>query len=298
MTRTIMLFAALLIAAPAFAQDPLAPTASDRGGPETRPPASVQNVQECEGERFVFAWGVGARPTRVTLCSEKGATREEIIAMLQDAANKIDISPLPEDRRTAIALQIRGKVAELQGKGASDAPARTLAPTVSPVAPQPVAPPVRTAPPAVPAPSTQALPPAAPVAPARTAPPAGAVPSTQALPPAAPVAPVAALPQAQLQFRCLNRGESGPGSTCNLLDRHSRLAVTAVEALPVGTSLRFARGGRESAEVALGAMARGQSTILALPPALCSGVVQAQVEVRVVRSGQTVDTAGPFRLRC
>jgi hypothetical protein len=271
MARYLMLSAALLIGAPASAQDPLAPIAPEPGVLEAAPPVRGQNVQECEGERFVFAWGVGARPTRVTLCSEKGATTEEIITMLQDAAGKIDDSSLPEDRRTAIALQIRGKIAELQGKSASvlQAPARTSTPSVAPVAP-----PVRTAPPAPPAPVAQPQ------------------------PPAASTATVAALSKPQLQLRCYDRGETGPGSPCKMLEGETRLAVTAVEALPAGTSLRFVRRGRDRAEVKLGAMAKGQSTTLALPSALCRGILQTQFEILIVRAGQVVDKAGPFRLRC
>jgi hypothetical protein len=302
MTRYALVLGAFMLGAPAIAQEvavpvpvPVdAPVAGERDPLAPMPPplpVAVPRAPECAGESFVFAWGAGARPTRVTLCSEKGATTEEIIRMLQDAANQIDVSSLPEDRRTAIALQIRGKIAELQGKGAAtlDVPARTAAPTLAPLArpaPAPVAPPVRTVHPAIPAPSARALPPAAPSSAASSA------------ASSAPVAPVAAVPKPQLQFGCLDRGETGSGGPCTVLDRHSRLAATAVEELPAGTSLRFVRRGSDRAEVALGAMAKGQSTTLALPSALCTGVVQTQVEIHVVRGGQIFDRAGPFRLRC
>jgi hypothetical protein len=280
MTRYAMVLAAVLLGAPAIAQDvreaPAGALASEPDPLAPAPPAEVQKVQACEGERFVFAWGVGSRPTRVTLCSEKGATPAEIITMLQDAARKIDASSLPEDRRTAIALQIRAKIAELQGQSAAvlEPPARTAVPTVSPVAPRPVAPPVRTAPPAGPAPLTPSP------------------------PPAAPAAAVAALPAPKLQIHCYTPGQIGSGGPCTVLGRDTRLTIRAGDALAAGTSLRFFRGGTDRAEVAIGQLRKGQPRTLTLPRELCAGVVEAEMEIRVTRSERVIDTLGPLLLRC
>jgi hypothetical protein len=268
MTRYALVLAAVLLGAPAIAQEAPeeAPAAQQDPLAPMPPPVAAPRVQDCEGEKFVFAWGPGSRPTRVTLCSEKGATTEEIITMLEDAASKIDASSLPEDRRTAIALQIRGKITELRGKGAAPlkVPPQTAGPAIAPAAP--VAPPART----VPSPST-------------------------ALPPAAPVA---ALPKPQLQFHCYTPGQIGSGGPCTVLNRETRLTVRAADALAAGTSLRFSRGGRDRAEVPLGQMRKGQSRTLTLPRELCSGVVEAEAEIRVARSGRVFDTLGPYLLRC
>ncbi|HUG45547.1 MAG TPA: hypothetical protein VMK31_03420 [Sphingomicrobium sp.] len=289
MTRPVtsfaLILAALLAGGPAIAQgaleapaeqqapEALAPDleliAVDRDPLAPASPVVTQKVQECAGEKFVFAWGAGARPTKVTLCSDKGATTEEIVRMLEDAAAKIDSSPLPEDRRTAIALQIRGKIAELKGKGAASVPGQA---GDSMAVPATVAPPVQAAP------TTEAV---------------------AAIRPPAPVsAPVAALPKPRLEFHCYSPNQIGSGGPCVILDRDTRLTVKAVEALGAGTSLRFARSGRERAEVALGQMRKGQSRILGLPAKLCSGVVQAEAEIQITRGGRVLDKIGPYLLRC
>ena len=74
-----------------------------------------EKVRECAGEKFVFAWGAGAHPTKVTLCSDRDASTEQVIRMIGDAADKIEAAPgIPEDRRTALVQQMRAKIAELE----------------------------------------------------------------------------------------------------------------------------------------------------------------------------------------
>lgn len=75
----------------------------------------AKKVAACEGEKFVFAWGAGAKPTRITLCSDKGATPAEVVTMLRSAAAKIQqLTSIAEDRRVALVQQIEAKAAEIE----------------------------------------------------------------------------------------------------------------------------------------------------------------------------------------
>ena len=282
MTRYAMLSIALLVAAPAAAQDPLQPLDE---APPGAPPATVidpdvnpqdfdlarRKVVDCEGEKFVFAWGAGAKPTKVTLCSKKNATRDELVQMLDDAATKLEQSNIPEDRRFAIVQQIRAKISELKGASASaSAPAATREPPAA-VARVPAAPP-KVTPPTTVAPVVSQ-------APARAA---------------APV--LAAKPR--LALECMTPGEFLGGGPCVTLTRDTILTVKSGEALPGGLSLRFVRGGQTRAEVALSQMRKGQSVRLTIPRQLCSGVVESEAEIRIARGASVVDTVGPYLLRC
>jgi hypothetical protein len=273
MTRHAILCAALLFAVPAAAQDQAQPADT---APATSPPApesfdlAKKQVIECEGEKFVFAWGGGARPTRVTLCSDKGATPEQLVVMLEDAAAKLEQSTgMAEDRRHAIIQQIRAKIAELKKTDY-----------------QPDAD-------AVPAP---APPPAAAVAeqPVLTSPPAAAPPAI-----AAPVAraPAAVAARPRLTFACGTRSGGSPGE-CATIGRDTLLTLTARDALAAGTSLRFLRKGDVRAAVDLRPMRAGQSVQIMIPRALCAGVLRSEARIEVVSAGRVVDSSGPHQLRC
>lgn len=120
MTRFALLSFALLLGTPAAAQEQtLSEPAPDGQFDLAREKAKGQ-VVDCAGEKFVFAWGAGAHPTKVTLCGEKGATTDEIIRLIGDAADKIEATAaISEDRRTALVHQMRSKIAELQGNSAA-----------------------------------------------------------------------------------------------------------------------------------------------------------------------------------
>lgn len=274
MIRAAILSTALVVAVPALAQD--------EPGPAPAPAADVSNfdlakekVVDCAGEKFVFAWGAGARPTKVTLCSDKGASTREVVTMLEDAAVKIEqTESISQDRRNAIAQQIRAKIAELTGaKPQTPAPAASAqaAPAPDPLAPA-----------SAPAAAEQsvAVPPVQPVtAPARPAPPRLA-------------------PKPRLTFSCYTPGDIGSGGPCTLLGRETRLTVRSDAAVPGGIDLRFVRSGQVRGDIALGAMRKGQSQRLVIPRELCSGVSEAEAEIHVVSDGQVVDTLGPYLLRC
>lgn len=279
MTRFAMFcIAVAAFAVPGTAQEPATTpliAAPPVAGPATADvPAedAARKVIQCEGEKFVFAWGAGSNPTRVTLCGKKGATREETMAMLEEAAAKLEQSTsISEDRRIALVQQIRGKIAEINGvkapKPVASAPIAARPVTVpgvtplKPIVPKPVVPP------AIPAASTA---------------------STSVL----------LLPKPRLSFECYTPGDIGVGGPCVALNRETRLTVKAGEPIPAATSLRFTRNRDFKAEIAIGPMRKGQSRRLMIPRQVCGGVVETEIEVQIARGNHVVDTRGPYLMRC
>lgn len=287
MTRHVMLFAALMLAVPAAAQDAPQPTkpsaiANPAG---QQPPGGLigsgadpqdfdlarKKVVDCEGQKFVFSWGAGANPTRVTLCSKKDATPDELVKMLDDAASKLALTAsIAEDRRTGIVQQIRAKIAEVKSTAAGAQRSAAVAEIPAYVRPAATFVPVPTAP--VYKPGAVAV--------------------------APPPPPRLLGPKPRLTFECYTPGEIGRGGPCTTLGRDTRLTVKAGEPLAGGTMLRFRRYGETRAEVALAALRQGQSVRMTLPRQVCGGVVEAEVEIQIARAGSAVDTRGPYLLRC
>src|SRR5688500_6817021 len=66
---------------------------------------AAKKIAACEGEKFELSAG-DPRPTKVTLCSYKGATSADLVRMLESAAAKIEqLDKLPADRRAALLAQ-------------------------------------------------------------------------------------------------------------------------------------------------------------------------------------------------
>lgn len=276
--RRFALLCILAAAVPALAQEPAAspplalPPAPSPPAAEVAPEVAAQKVLQCEGEKFVFAWGAGSNPTKVTLCANKGASREETIAMLEEAASKLESNTsIAEDRRIPIVQQIRGKVAELRGVETASAP------VAKPVAVQPLS-----------VPGITSL---KPIAPPPPAPPAAQAASTAS-------SSVLLLPKPKLSFECYTPGDIGVGGPCVALNRETRMTVKAGEAIPAATSLRFARNREFRAEIAIGPMRKGQSKRLMVPRQVCGGVVDTEIEIQVARGNHVVDTRGPYLMRC
>jgi hypothetical protein len=211
----------------------------------------------------------------VTLCSEKGATTDEIVRMIDEAAAKIEATTsIPEDRRTALIQQMRAKIAELQGQ----------LPVAEPAAPAPIA--------------VADVPPASAVAETAAGPAATAAPSA-----APPVSPrpaeraTGSLSKPKLSFSCISP-EYPAGGPCVTLSRDTIVTLRSGEPVPSGFALRFVRQGDAKAEIALGALRKGQSLRLAIPQQVCSGVVSAEVEMDVVGGGRVLDRQGPYLLHC
>lgn len=300
MIRRSALVSALLLASPALAQDASpAPDQAPQSQPqqssalESRAPdfdLAREKVVDCEGHKFVFAWGAGANPTRVTLCSKKGATNEELIRMIDDAASKIEGSNLPEDRRNAIVEQMNGKIRELEGK-AAPAPATGV---VTAEAPPLSLPPARDLSQQLLGEPGTAMPPPEATVPSLAAIQRGAPPPPPVVLPRPASAP---LPKPSLTFQCISP-EYAAGGPCITLGRDTILVVKSGSALAAGISLQFARNGDVRFEKPLGALRKGDTIRFGLPRELCSGVSEGEAEIRVAGSGQVLDTEGPYLLRC
>ena len=249
------------------------------GAPPPTPDAA-KKIAACEGEKFEFSAG-DPRPTKITLCSDKGATTADLVRMFDSAATKIEqLDKLAQDRRAALVAQLKAKIVEVQARNSFASPLPVPAP------------PLVIRPEIGPAPEYAQLPP---------------LPSPVRTPVVAQASavPAVALLKPRLTLECSTPGEIAEGAPCLSFARDTLLTVRAGETLPAGTSLRFLRRGDIRAEVALAQMRNGQSRRIRLPAELCAGVTGSNFEIQVVRTGgspsslgQVVDTRGPYQLRC
>lgn len=237
---------------------------------------AAQKIAACEGQKFEFKAG-DERPTKITLCSDKGAGKDALVKMFESAAARIQqLEKLPAERKASLVAQLKAKIIEVQTGNAIAGP--------SPAA--------RSVPEITPMPEYGQLPPLpspvrAPVA-------------AQPLP-----APAIVLTKPRLTFECSTPGEIAEGGPCIAFARDTLLTVRADERVPAGTSLRFLRRGDLRAELALAQMRKGQSRRFKLPPEVCAGVTGSNIEIQVFRrgvgsagAGQMVDSRGPYQLRC
>jgi Holliday junction resolvasome RuvABC endonuclease subunit len=71
-------------------------------------------MAQCGGERFEFAAG---EATKVKLCSNAGATKEEVAVMLESAIAKLEASDrIRAESRDAIVAQIRARLDEVRAR--------------------------------------------------------------------------------------------------------------------------------------------------------------------------------------
>jgi hypothetical protein len=241
---------------------------------------AAKKIAACEGEKFEFAAG-DPRPTKITLCSDKGASKDELVRMFESAASKIEqLEKLPQDRREALVAQLKAKIAEVRARNDFAGPLPSVAP------PPPI---LRSE--IGPKPEYAQLPPMP--APVRT-PAVSLTSATSAV----------SFPKPRLTLQCTTPGEISESGPCIIFARDTMLTVRADETLAGGTSLRFLRRGDLRAEVTLSQLRKGQSRRMQLPRELCAGVTGSKIEIQVVRTagpasaGQVVDTRGPYLLRC
>jgi hypothetical protein len=239
-------------------------------------PDAAQKIAACEGQKFEFSAG-DDRPTKITLCSDKGAGTDALVKMFESAAARIQqLEKLPADRKASLVAQLKAKIIEVQAGNAvaNPMPAIISRPEIGPQPEYGQLPPLP-------------LPVRTPVA-------------AQPLP-----APAIVLTKPRLRFECSTPGEISEGGPCVGFARDTLLTIRADESVPSGTSLRFLRRGDLRAELALAQMRKGQSRRFKLPPELCAGVTGSNIEIQVLRRGagaasvgRVVDTRGPYQLRC
>jgi hypothetical protein len=300
MTRYAMLCFALLLAAPAVAQDEAQPAPAPEASPAV-PPKLETLLENCDAHKFetVVESTVDGKPHRskVKMCGKEGQSDSDWIRTLQDAIAKVEANQdMPESTREQIVSAVKAEIARLQGQAASEPEQQqSEQPALPPgrsatAAPEPlsndysVLPPLPSASP----PPPSVLPPASATA-------AASVPSNAAAAP--PAAPRPAIANPRLSFACISPEYPG-GGPCVTLTRDTILTVKASAAVADTLSLRFVRQGSARAEVALGAMRKGQTLRFALPQPVCSGVVTSEVEIDVVGGGEVLDREGPLLLRC
>ena len=270
--------------------------------PESAAQATQTLAASCLAHKFettVHLTGADGKPkaSKVKICGKPGQSDSEWAATLQDALDKVSVDPkMSLNVKTQLLAALNAEIAKLP-TGAAEAKHEPAA-EPPPAAVAVTAPARGLAPPpvlAVRSETEQAaqystytpLPAPKPAASAAVA---GAIPA----PPS--------LPAPKLTFRCMATNSIGAEGPCDQLEREMLVTVRADENVPGGTSLRFLRRGDNRAEVALGALRRGQSQRFSLPARVCQGVTGSRVEIQVVRAAssgpQIVDTVGPFELRC
>lgn len=286
MTRTALILLALpFAAAPAAAQQsPDPPSVSTAAAPSGFDLARAQ-VNNCAGEKFEFE---SPSALKVTLCSDKDSTKDEVVRLLNDAASRLEQNlRIPRADRESLVAQIKAKADEVAARTGSAPSAASASPALQALArPAPTVP--------ISGDDISELPPLPPPLPETTV--------TQT---AVTAATMPVLPAPRLDIQCYTPGDLGDGAPCGNFQRGTTLIVRAGENLPSGTSLRFVRDDEPRGDVQLTAMKRGQSTRLALPNGICHGVVGAELRIEIVRSAsaapggeQVVDTLGPYQLGC
>lgn len=291
MSFRLPLFAAttLLMIAPALAQDggPVPDTAVSASDPaasekvvEGATADRVAQIEQCQGHKFssmVEIDPVKKRSTRVKLCANPGATDADWVKTLEEAIVQIEQRPMPAAAKDKLIVELRSEIAK-------------FAPAAKPVATAQAAPIYLSRDAASLETPTERY-------------------ETSVLPPLTPKvaakanAAVASPPQPPMRIRvkCLERGQSGAGATCDFFVADTILAVSAVEGLEGGGTLRFRRKGEERGEVRLAPLQAGQSARVKLPTELCKGISSSKVEIELLApksTGAVAARLGPFGLRC
>ena len=302
MTRSAIFSIALLLAVPAAAQDQAQP--APVGGSATGAPnAKLEKLLEnCDAHKFetTIESTVDGQPHRskVKMCGTEGQSDADWIGTLRDAITKLQANEeMPSSTRDQIVSAIAAEIARLNGAGATSSndslpPGRPTSKSGEPLSNDyTLLPPLRTTTP----PPPRVLPPAAEAALAGS--PSAAAPAPVTAPAAPPAAPKPAIANPRLSFSCISPDYPG-GGPCVTLSRDTVLTVKSPAAVTDALSLRFVRQGDTRAEIALGALRKGQSVRLSLPQAVCSGVVTSELVMQVIGQGQVLDRQGPYLLRC
>lgn len=240
----------------------------------------VAQIETCQGHKFDSMVQIDParnRSTRVKLCANPGSSDADWVKTLEAAIDQIELRDMPAAAKDKVIAELRGEIAKFAPAPKAAATAQAAPVYLSGDAASLSEPAERF--------ETSVLPPLTPKVAAKAN---GAI---------------AAVPQPPMRIRikCLERGESGPGGTCDFFVADTILAVTAVEGLEEGGTLRFRRKGDERGAVRLTPLQAGQSIRVRLPGELCKGVSSSRVEIELLHPKSTRAVAGrlgPFGLRC
>ncbi|MEO8142103.1 MAG: hypothetical protein ABI617_05545 [Sphingomicrobium sp.] len=301
MTR-LLLAAAVSIAIPASAQvapvpatGPASPEAVGEKVVEGATAQRVDQVERCPGHKFdsvVEIDPVRKRSTRVKLCADPGASDADWVKTLEAAVVQIEQRAMPDEAKDKLIGELKGEIAKFASAAPSASPSATTSQSATAFVGNlggigAVADPSERY-------ETSIVPPLPPPLPRRTASSATATAGSTAVV-SAPV------PAMRFRIKCLSRGESGGGSTCDFFDSGTVLALSAVEGLDQGGTLRFRRKGAVRGEVTLAPLPTGKSVRVRLPSDLCRGVSFTRIELELLPPGSTgtvAGRAGPYEMRC
>lgn len=292
--KLLLLAACGLIGRPSLAQDApgAAPSASApekivEGATSDR----VARIEQCQGRKFDTMVQVDParnRGTRVKLCADPGASDADWVKTLEAAIVQIEARDMPAEAKDKVIGELRQEIAKYSPV-AKPAPASSAAPTfVGNLgdAGSLIGPTERF--------ETSVLPPLPPPLPRKPVQLTG----TGSSGTAAAAAPV---PTMRFRVKCLVPGESGAGTTCDYFDSRTVLALSAVEGMEKGATLRFLRRGDARGEVELAPLAVGKVVRVKLPSELCRGVAFTKVELELVAPGSKRGAsarAGPYDVKC
>ena len=289
-TKALLLAASIAIAVPLSAQQAPAPSDAPAAIPETpektvegATPDRVAQVDQCRGQKFesrVEIDPVKKRSTRIKLCANPGASDADWVKTLEAAVVQIDQRNMPAEARQKLIGELQSEIGRYAStsKPAATASGAILFVTDPGAASRLDGPTERY--------ETSVLPPLPAPKPARSANASAPLPSQRPM---------------RVGLKCLERGQTGAGGTCDFLESSSLLMVRAVEGVEDGGTLRFRRRGDVRGEVALPPMQAGQSIRVKLPAELCRGVANTKVEIELLApksNGAVAARLGQYYLRC
>lgn len=243
----------------------------------------VAQIERCQGHKFESMIQIDAvrkRSTRVKLCANPGSSDADWVKTLQAAIGQIEQRAIPAEAKDKLIGELRAEMAKFGAK-----PPPLAIEGLSVFAPGGVGadksliePTERF--------ETSTLPP---------------IPPRKVATAGEPGIRAAPQPPMRIRLKCLERGESGAGATCDFFDRNTVLALSAVEGLEGGGILRFLRRGETQDEIILDPMQVGQSRRVKLPGELCRGISHSKVEIELLGPksvGIAAARYGPYGLRC
>lgn len=280
--RFAALAASLTVAVPVLAQSGTAKPAEDVGKTvEGDTPERVSLVNSCEGHKFESLIEIDAvkhRSTRVKLCAKPGSTDADWVKTLHAAIAQFELRNMPPAARDQLIAELQVEAAKYDkatlgakssitgASGINLGQGSFSNPTTEPEAPFRVS----------------SLPP---------------LPTPKGL---ATRSAAKSVKPIRVTIKCLSRGESGKGGSCDFFDKNTVLVMTAIAGLDDGATIRFLRKGEERGTVDIAALASGQSRRVALPSDICKNVAYSKVEIELVAPKATTPGGrlGPYGLRC
>ncbi len=287
----LVLAAGLAMNGAALAQvgpDPAVGLTQPEAEVEGATPDRVARIEQCQGHKFDTMVKIDParnRSTRVKLCSDPGASDADWVKTLEAAIDQIEGRDMPAEARDKVIAELRQEIAKFgsAGKPLASSSGATFAGNLGNMG-------------SLSGPSerfeTSTLPPLPPPLPRKPV----AIASGSA-------AATSSAPGPAMRFRvkCLARGESGAGSTCDFLETGTSLSLSAVEGMEKGAKLRFLRKGEARGEVMLAPLPAGKSVRVRLPTDLCRGVAFTRVELELlppISPATIAARAGPYEMRC